>query len=359
MRCNKIVAITLILLLALTAMVGCSPSEPASTPAPEPAEEPSGEAPAEAPAEAPESGEFVPSRHITGIAWASAGGGADRSVRAIQRAADLNPDIMDATIAAITRPGGGGAEGMRYLLDQPADGHNFLAVTPSGVFTTLTTDLGWDFTAFLAIMQMGVEPLHMTIRANDDRFSNIEEFVEYAKANPGELSVGTFGAGSQMDVAFLLFAQGVGIDVNAIPFEGTGPRIAALLGGHIDGSINNASDDFEIMRAGEVISIVHFSDEQMDSIPDTPSIPDTFGFSVGIDQWRGYVLHGDTPDYIVDWYEDKFTQLYHTDEYQEYLAGEGVQPMYRNSDEFTAFLRNQHEVIDAIYQEYGLGIYSN
>lgn len=355
MKINKTVTIALILVFALAVMVGCSPSEPAEE---APAETPA-ETTDETPAEVSESDEFVPSRHITGVAWASAGGGADRSVRAMQRAADLNPDIMDATIAAITRPGGGGAEGMRYVLDQPADGHTFLAVTPSGVFTTLTTDLGWDFTNFRAIIQMGVEPLHMTIRSDDDRFSNIEEFVEYARQNPGELSVGTFGAGSQMDVAFLLFTEGLDIDVNAIPFEGTGPRIAALLGGHIDGSINNAADDFEIMRAGEVVSIVHFSDEEMDAIPDTPSIPDTFGFSVGIDQWRGYVLHGDTPDHIVEWYEDKFTQLYNTEEYQSYLESEGLQPMYRNSEEFTTFLRNQHDAVDTIYQEYGLGIYSN
>ena len=300
---------------------------------------------------------FEPTRFITGIAWAAAGGGSDRFVRAIQIANDRNEGIIDVPIAAITRPGGGGAEGMRYLLQQPADGHHFLGVTPSGVFTSLSVDLGWDFSNFRAVMQAGVEPLHLAIRTDDERFSNIEEFVEYAKANPGELSIGTFGAGSQMDVALLLFVRGVGIDVNSIPFDGTPRRQAALLGKHIDASVNNVADDFELMRGGEMVSILHFSDTRMSSIPDVPTIPELYGFSVGIDQWRGFVLHGDTPDYIVDWYEDKFKQLYDTTHFQDYLEAEGIEPLYRNAEEFQDYLLNYQETIRSIYQEFKLGIY--
>jgi len=298
---------------------------------------------------------WQPTRHITGIAWASAGGGSDRFVRGTQRAADLNK-IFPQTIAPVAKPGGGGAEGMRYLLSQPADGHTFLAVTPSLTYTTLSHDLGWDFSAFKPIVQVAVEPIHLSIRSNDDRFSNIEEFVEYARANPGKLSVGTFGAGTQMDVALLLFAEGLDIQVNAIPFEGTGPRISALLGGHIDASINNVGDDSEQLRTGVTTSLVHFSSGPRTSLPGVPTVDEAFGFPVIVEQWRGFVVHGDTPDNIVEYLEEKFTKIFDTPQFKEYLESEGLEEDFKTSKEFYEFLAEEHETIKKVFQENKLGI---
>ena len=124
-----------------------------------------------------------PSEEVTFVAWASRGGGSDTITRQGYVRPIRKNNLFPVSVRAINKVGGGGETGMKYTLNQPADGHTVLNVSTNLIVTPLSRDIGITYKDFTPIARMGIEPEVLVIRADDDRFSNIKEFREYARNN--------------------------------------------------------------------------------------------------------------------------------------------------------------------------------
>ncbi|MEQ8708835.1 MAG: tripartite tricarboxylate transporter substrate binding protein [Rhodospirillales bacterium] len=173
-----------------------------------------------------------PERPITVIVPSGAGGGTDTHARAL---ASQLEGILKTPITVVNRPGGGGFIGAQALLDARDDGHTIM-IQSFGTFMLngLRKQQPIDpIKDFKTVGMIGELVTGIAVRAEDERFKTIEDFVAYARANPG-MSYGVAGNGSWHHAAAIGLQSGSGFDSRVVVFKGGGEVRAALLGGQVD-----------------------------------------------------------------------------------------------------------------------------
>lgn len=295
-----------------------------------------------------------PSEAIEIVAWASPGGGSDIICRqGYQRAIEEN-DLLPVNTQVTNQSGGGGEAGMQYTLNQPADGYTILNVTTNLVITPLSRELDVGYESFSPVALMGTEPIVLAIRSDDDRYSNAEEFIEYGQEN--RVTIASFDVGTQDHTAALLLGQETGMDAEIVPYSGGGEQLSALLGGDVDAAVSAPS---EVQDQEDLDIILHFSEEEVEVLPDTPYVSQVTDAEIRVEQMRGTVVHGDTDQSRVDYLVDLFEEIQQTDEFQEYYENNSVNPAFRGGEEFLTYIEDMQEQYDQVFQENNLGIYSD
>jgi tripartite-type tricarboxylate transporter receptor subunit TctC len=129
--------------------------------------------------------------------------------------------------------------------------------------------------------------------------STIQEFIAYAKANPGKLSIGSFGTGSTSHVAGELFKMNTGIEAVHVPYRGSGPMIAALLGNEIQAGVDNLPGAISYIKSGQLRALAVTTKTRAQSLPDVPALSE-FPFGFEASGWNGIAAPRATPPAIVE-----------------------------------------------------------
>ena len=126
-------------------------------------------------------------------------------------------------------------------------------------------------------------------------YRTLAEFVEAARAKPGELSISTVGPNTTQHIAVERFKRAAGIDLTYVPFTGGAPAINALLGGHVTAVLQNFSEAGEQVHSGALRALATPSRERIPPLPDVPTIAE-FGYKDFVaDVWFGLVAPAKTP----------------------------------------------------------------
>jgi len=171
-----------------------------------------------------------PTKSVTLISPTSAGGGTDLTARALATAAEKH---LGQSIGVVNKPGASGSLGMTEGANAKADGYTVTMVIAE---LTMLEHLGISTLSYEQVKPVALvnlDPAALTVPA-DAPYNTLEEFVAYAKENPGKLNVGNAGSGSTWHLAAESLAKSADIELNHIPFEGASPAVTALVGGHID-----------------------------------------------------------------------------------------------------------------------------
>ena len=128
---------------------------------------------------------------------------------------------------------------------------------------------------------------------------NIPEFIAYAKANPGKISMGSGGIGSSPHVAGELFKMMTGVDMVHIPYRGVAPATADLLGGRIQLLFDTLPAAIQNIRAGKIRGLAVTSEKRSDALPDVPTMNE-FVPGYEADSFHGISAPNGTPREIVD-----------------------------------------------------------
>lgn len=298
-----------------------------------------------------------PSQRMTFVAWASRGGGSDTIVRQGYLRPIRQNDLLPVDVRAINQTGGGGQAGMQYTLTQPANGYTVLNVTTNLVVTPLSRDIGITYQDFTPIARMGIEPILLVIRTNDDRFSTIEEFRSYAQNN--RVTIASFDVGTQDHTAAYLLSQRTDMNIEIVPFSGGGEQVSALLAGDVDATVTAPSEVTDQREAGEVKYILHFSGQQLELYPDVSYVSQVFDTTIVVEQFRGAVVHGETPSQQVEYLRDLFEEIYNTAEFEEYAETNNVNPAWLRGEDFYDYVENVNERFTDVFKANDLGIYAS
>lgn len=166
---------------------------------------------------------------------------------------------------------------------------------------------------FDVICAMHDDARSITIQANDPRFSNWEEFSDYALAHPGELTIGTSGATNASGLMYTLLTQKLGYDFNVVHYTSTSEVHAALLGGHIDAEMSVVSatnTDGDVAK-----TIVVASEERNVLFPDVPTFKE-LGVELNIPTTRCFFVKKGTDEAIVNYLSALFGEMA---EYEPYV----------------------------------------
>jgi tripartite-type tricarboxylate transporter receptor subunit TctC len=242
-----------------------------------------------------------PAKEVQIIVPYAAGGATDLVFRAL---AASSQKYLGKAVVVVNKPGGGGAVGVTDAMRAKPDGYTLVtAITP---LTILPHQVKTAFTYrdFEPIINVVQDPAMFQVR-DDAPWKDLKEFLDYARANPGLITVGNSGAGGGVHLIALAFEKAAGVKFNHIPFAGGGPSITALLGGHINAAVVSPPEGIEHVKAGKLRIIALFSEQRMTDFPNVPTVREQ-GVDFTMGQWRGLAAPKGTPPEAIRTLHDAF-----------------------------------------------------
>jgi len=282
-----------------------------------------------------------PTRQLTYVVCFDPGGQSDRGARLYQPHLDK---VLGQKVIIDYKVGGGGALGWRELGRAKPDGYTFAGFNiPHIILQPLQQDVGYQTNQIVPVMIFQRTPLGLAVLETSP-IKNLQDFIEFAKKNPGAVSVGGSGSFSGYHMATLRLEKLTGTKITYVPFTGSAPQMTAFLGGHVT-AIFGASDDLTIHR--DKLRVIGFAmNERFPGFPDAPTLKEQ-GVDMAEAVDRGVAVPPGTPDYIIKKLESAFLQVANMPEIQAEMKNQGFVPMAMGHAESKAYV----EKMTAIYTE--------
>jgi len=256
-----------------------------------------------------------PSKTVEVVVPYAPGGGTDNLMRMITGIMDENK-WSPVPINVNNRAGGGGTVGFSYLITKKGDSHVVAGATPMIVSGKIEGRLSGNHRdAMTILMIVAIDELMVSVR-NESPFKTIEDFVNAARARPGQLTLGGTATYSEDHIFTYLFEQAAKIKVKYVPFNSGGEVTAALMGGHIDAGVMNPNEIVAQIEAGKAKNLAVAARKRM---PDAPEVP-TFvekGYEFYWEQMRGVVGPANMSPEAVAWWQDVLRKVTATKKWQE------------------------------------------
>ena len=237
-----------------------------------------------------------PTRPVRILVGFPAGGVGDIVARVIGQ---WLTERLGQSFVVVNRVGAGTNIATEAVLRAPADGYTLLlATSANAINATLYEKLNFDFIRDSApIASIVNSPLVMEVNPAF-AVKTAPEFIAYAKANPGKLSVASGGIGSPNHIAGELFKMMTGVDMIHVPYRGDAPAITDLLGGQVQVYFGTLGGSIEHIRAGKLRALALTTAMRSEALPNIPTLGDILpGYEASA--WQGLVAPKNTPAEIV------------------------------------------------------------
>lgn len=238
-----------------------------------------------------------PSRPVRIIVGYAAGGSNDIVARLIGQ---WLSERLGQPFIIENRPGAGTNIGTEAVVTAAPDGYTLLMVNPANAINaTLYQKLNFVFLRDIApVARMIRQPLIMLVNPSVPA-KTIPEFIDYAKANPGKISMASGGNGSINHLAGELFKMMTGVNLVHVPYRGAGPALADLLGGQVNFLFGGMASSVDHVRAGKLRALAVTTATRSEVLPDIPAVSEVVpGYEAS--DWFGLGTPKGTPTEIVD-----------------------------------------------------------
>ena len=207
---------------------------------------------------------------------------------------------LNATIVVENRPGANGGVAAASLIQQPADGYTFLVSDGSiiSINPVLNSKIAYNPNDLLPVVMLARAPLFLAAHPQVP-VKTMQEFIAYARANPGKLNYGSSGVGSTHHLSMEAIKAALKLDMTHVPFKGTGESVPALLGGHVDVLFSAYPSLSGAIATHKVTLLATNGAQRSPQAPDAPPVADYipgFDFAPVI----GLFARVGTPQAIVD-----------------------------------------------------------
>ncbi|MDQ7859629.1 MAG: tripartite tricarboxylate transporter substrate binding protein [Armatimonadota bacterium] len=292
---------------------------------------------------APVSAQVYPARSLTGIIQWGAGGTTDRVSRRVTPAAER---ALGQRIVLSNMTGATGAVGMQYVYDQPADGYTLLYAAENPTLYGVLGISPRNFDEFEPV-NLIARSIPVVVVRSDSRIRYLTELIHAARQQPGQIKAGSTGIGGVPFVVGAMMSAVSGVRFNAIPFDGDGPAIPALLGGHIDFHVSVLAAVAEHIRAGRLRAIAIVDNAPSDVVPTVPALGQM------MPEYRPYLPWGPffgvwvkrgTPAPVVRRLVDAFRPAVAAPDFAEFAELLGATPMNLSGDEAVRWVKQWQSV---------------
>jgi len=223
----------------------------------------------------------------------SAGGPTDILARIL--AASMSR-TLGQTVVVETRTGAGGTRGAEYVASAKADGYTFL-IHHNGMATApaLFRQLRYDpLTSFEYVGLVVDVPMTLVAR-KDLPPKDAKELFAYLKANKEKINLAHVGPGSVSHLCSMMLRKALGIELTAVAFQGTGPALVALEGGHVDLLCDQTTQTLPHIKAGKIKLYATTTRARIPALPDTPTLLETGLKDFEVIVWHGIYAPKGTP----------------------------------------------------------------
>ncbi len=293
-----------------------------------------------------------PARPLRLIVPTSPGGGTDLIARAI--AQKLN-ERWGQPVVVENRAGATGNIGVEAVARAAPDGYTLLVCTNAMIAINphFAKDVRFDALRDFAPVTLAASSpfllvVHPTVPAK-----NTAELIAYAKAHPGRLNYSSSGNGSATHMAGVLFNSMAGVDTVHIPYKGSSPAIADLLGGQIQMRFSVMAPTLPHVNGGRLRALAVSGTRRYAALPELPTVAETVpGYASDI--WYGVLLPAATPAPLVALLNAEIVRQLNSADVRARLAADGTEPVANTSAEFATILRSDNARWAHVIRESGV-----
>jgi tripartite-type tricarboxylate transporter receptor subunit TctC len=286
-----------------------------------------------------------PTKSLTYLVTFDPGGQSDREAR---RQQPLLEKILGQKVIVDYKVGGGGALGWSELVRSQPDGYLMAGINiPHIILQPMQQATGYKTDQIVPVALFQRTPLALAVLKTSP-YTSLKDFMEAAKAKPGDISIGGSGTFSGHHVATLRLQKMAGTKFNYVPFTGAAPQITAFLGGHVNAIFGN-SDDL-VKYSGEIRVLAVAAEERFFGFSETPTFKQS-GMDLVESIDRGIGVPPKTPDAVVKKLEAAFLQIAKDPAIQEQMKKEGFVPLAMGHAESKAYIEKMTSIYKDIVQD--------
>ena len=277
-----------------------------------------------------------PTRPVRIVVNSAPGGGTDILARVV--AAHLSKGGQNFFVE--NRGGGGGIIGIESVINAPRDGYTLL-MTPStvAVLPVVTKQARYDAAKDLAAITQVAGISNVLVVHPDVPAKTLGELIARAKAKPGTLNYGSAGAGSSPHMSMELLKHMAGIDLQHIPFKGTGPAMTEVLSGRIAALFSNMLTGKPLIEAGKLRALAVSGPKRVMALPEVPTVAEAGVPGYSALQWYGLLAPAGTPKEIIDKLQVAVAEALRAPDVRERLAQDGAEPVGGASADFAVLIK--------------------
>ncbi len=282
-------------------------------------------------------GTGFPTKPIRFIVPTTTGGGSDliaRSLGAKYAAAWGQQVVVD------NRPGAGMTIGIDLVAKASADGHTMIIVNPShAINSTLMARLPYDAVRDFTPITVIATQAYAVVVAPSLPVKNIRELIALAKAKPREISYASSGPGSASHLATEMFSGMVGVEMNHVPYKGTGPAVLDLISGRVQLYINPLLAVIGAVESGRLRVIAVTSAKRVTSLPDVPTVAESGVPGYEATAWYMLLVPSKTPTAVVNQINAETVKALKAKDLVDMLGRAGTDPLGNTPREAMEFLK--------------------
>lgn len=239
-----------------------------------------------------------PERPVTLVVGYAAGGATDIVARLVAKALT---DELGQTIVVENKTGANSNIGAEIVSRAAPDGYTlYVGSIANTINRTLYSKLNYDFIKdFKPIGLLATIPNILVVNPKLP-VKTVPEYLAYAKANPGKLTCASSGSGSSIHLSCELFKMQTGTDILHVPYRGSGPAVADLLGGQVDSMFDNLPSSLPHVQAGKLRAIGVTSPQRLPAVPDVPTLAESGLPGFDVESWFGLMAPAGTPQPVIE-----------------------------------------------------------
>ena len=250
---------------------------------------------------------------------------------------------LGQTFVIENRPGAGANIGTEVVVHAAADGYTLLFVSPANAINaTLYANLRFNFIRDITPVASISRGANVMVVHPSFPAKTVPEFIAYAKANPGKVSMASAGNGSAPHICGELFKMMAGVDMVHVPYRGGGPALTDLLGGQVQVYFATTASSVEYIRAGKLRALAVTTATRSEALPDTPTMSE---FIPGYEAsgFYGLAAPKNTPAEIVDKLNNEINAALADPKMKAQLAEFGGVPMPMTPADFGRLIADETE----------------
>lgn len=293
-----------------------------------------------------------PQRPVTLVVPYPPGGSTDTVARPL---AQEWGRVLGQPVVIENRGGAGGSIGADMVARARNDGYTLL-LFPTAIFTIsphmmrVPYDVDRDFTPIARVAASdALVAMHPSVPVRTMR-----EFVDYAKARPGEVRFGSAGNGTITQMQCEVFAEAAGLRLEHVPYRGSGPSFTDLLAGRTQIICDPVS--LPALRDGRLVPLATFGERRHPEFPDVPTLMELGLAERGAMSWFGIAAPAGTPPEIVRRVAATAEEALKPEPVARAMAVGGLWPAFETGEPFADRIRRDREIFGAIVRRTGAGV---
>lgn len=288
--------------------------------------------------------ETYPAKQITIVVPFTPGGTTDilaRIVGAEMGKAWGQPVIIE------NRPGAGGNTGSAIVAKAAPDGYTLLmgTVGTHAINPALYAKMPYDHIKdFVPVSLVASVPNVLAVNpgfAERNKISDVKGLISYMKANPGKVNFASSGSGTSIHLSGELFKTKTKTDMVHVPYKGSSPAVADLVGGQVDIMFDNLPSSIAQIKTGKLKALAVTTKKPAPALPEVPTVAQTGGELADFEasSWFGLLAPAGTPAPVVAKLQQEVARIVNLPDVRERILAQGAEPVGNKSEEFAGYIR--------------------